>query len=250
MNLSRYLERIGFQGSIGVTADTLAQVQTAHMLTVPFENLSILAGEPIVLEEEKLYGKIVERRRGGFCYELNGLLAWALRQMGFEVRMLSAGVLRPNGVYGPEFDHMVLGVTLEEEWLVDVGFGDSFRRPLRLDGGEQGDGFSRYRLESDEAGQRVLMKNGAVGEWRAQYRFGRTPRVLGDYAEMCVWQQTSPESFFRKNRLCSLATVDGRLTLSGNRLITTQNGVKTERDISDEAEAREVLRKDFRVVME
>src|SRR5829696_2117836 len=122
MNIEAYLKRINYNGPLEPTAETLRALQVAHLLSVPFENLSIHAGEPIVLDEETLFTKIVGTRRGGFCYECNGLFAGLLRALGFEVAMLAAGVARPDGTFGPEFDHMTLIVTLEDRWLVDVGF--------------------------------------------------------------------------------------------------------------------------------
>jgi len=126
MNIDAYLERINYTGSREPTAETLRALQVAHLKTVPFENLSIHAKEPIVLEDDALFAKIVERRRGGFCYEANGSFAALLRAMGFEVVMLAAGVTNRRGGFGPKFDHMTLMVTLAERWLADVGFGDSF----------------------------------------------------------------------------------------------------------------------------
>ncbi|HEY2737608.1 MAG TPA: arylamine N-acetyltransferase, partial [Thermoanaerobaculia bacterium] len=133
MDVAAYLQRIRYRGLTAPDAETLQQLHEAHLLAVPFENLSIHRGEPIELAEEALFEKVVVRRRGGFCYELNGLFAALLRSLGFEVTMLSAGVLRANGDFSPEFDHMALLVNHEERWLVDVGFGDLFRQPLRLD---------------------------------------------------------------------------------------------------------------------
>lgn len=92
MNIEAYLERINYRGLLAPTAETLRCLQVAHLLTVPFENLSIHRKEPIVLETEALFGKIVERRRGGFCYEANGLFAALLSNLGFEVKMLAAEV--------------------------------------------------------------------------------------------------------------------------------------------------------------
>ena len=83
----------------------------AHLLAVPFENLDIHLGRPISLDQDALFGKIVTRRRGGFCYELNGLFALLLRELGFEVTLLSAGVARADGGFGPEFDHLTLLVS-------------------------------------------------------------------------------------------------------------------------------------------
>src|ERR1051325_11613732 len=136
MDVDAYLERINYNGSPHVNAEAVRAVQGAHLQRVAFENLSIHAGEPIVLNEDALYTKIVDQRRGGFCYECNGLFAGLLRAMGFDVAMLGAGVAHATGGFGPIFDHMALMVTLEERWLVDVGFGDSFLEPLRLDSRE------------------------------------------------------------------------------------------------------------------
>src|ERR1041384_8682348 len=132
MNTEAYLKRINYSGSLEPTAETLRALQVAHLLAVPFENLSIHAGEPIVLNEDALFDKIVENRRGGFCYEANGLFAGLLRALGFDVARLSAGGARREGGFGPDFDHMTLMVTLAERWLLDVGFGDSFLLTLLL----------------------------------------------------------------------------------------------------------------------
>ena len=163
MNIKAYLERINYHGLLAPTAETLRDLQVAHLLAVPFENLSIHARQPIILEDEALFTKIVERRRGGFCYEANGLFAALLRALGFDVAMLSAEVARADGGFGPDFDHMALMVTLEERWLVDVGFGDSFLEPLRLDErGEQVQGGRAYRILPD--GPYLVLMRGAMVE--------------------------------------------------------------------------------------
>ncbi|HYP54003.1 MAG TPA: arylamine N-acetyltransferase, partial [Pyrinomonadaceae bacterium] len=177
MDVEAYLRRIGYDGPRDVSADTLRRLHAAHMLSVPFENLSIHSAEPVVLEDGALFEKIVGRRRGGFCYELNGLFAALLRALGFDVSMLSAGVARPDGDFGPDFDHMALMVTLGERWLADVGFGDSFREPLRLDErGEQEDAGRVYRIVGD-GGRLVLTRRGPGGGWEPQYRFTLRPHA-------------------------------------------------------------------------
>src|SRR4051812_13200917 len=197
-------------------------------MSVPFENLSIHAGEPIVLEDEALFAKIVGRARGGFCYEDNGLFAALLRALGFEVSMLSAEVAHAEGGFSQPFDHMTLLVTLEQRWLADVGFGDSFVEPLPLDErGECVQGRHAYRIEPD--GDYLVMARRDAGddEWKAQYRFTLQPHTYADYAERCHYQQTSPESHFTRERICSRVTAGGgRATLSGMRFIETDaNGV-------------------------
>lgn len=250
MNTKAYLERINYTGSLAPTAETLRGLQLAHLSAVPFENLSIHVKEPIVLEDEALFTKIVGRRRGGFCYEANGLFAALLRELGFDVVMLSAGVANAEGGFGPDFDHMTLMVALDERWLVDVGFGDSFLEPLLLDErGEQVQGSRAYRIVPDGA-HLIMMQRDDGGEWKAQYRFTLQPHQYADYAEMCRYHQTSPQSHFTRGRICSRATRDGRITLSDLRLITTsKNGGRQERTLTSQEEYADALREHFGIVM-
>ena len=251
MDVDAYLERINYNGTREVSAETLRALQVAHLMSVPFENLSIHAGESIVLDEDALFTKIVEQRRGGFCYECNGLFAGLLRALGFDVVMLGAGVAHATGGFGPIFDHMALMVTLDERWLVDVGFGDSFFEPLRLDSrADQVQGTRSFRLV-DEDDHIVVMLRNESEEWQPQYRFKLQPYTFPDYEEMCRFHQTSPESHFTKNLVCSRATADGRITLSGMRFITTSGPqrVQDERTLSSRDEYDRVLRDEFGVVM-
>lgn len=209
----------------------------------------IHAGEPIVLEDGALFEKVVRRRRGGFCYELNGLFAALLRALGFDFAMLSAEVANGEGEFGPEFDHMALLVTLSERWLADVGFGDLFREPLRLDErAEQIQSQRAYLIEEAGDGRLILMQRSEGGEWKAQYRFHLEPHVYADYAGMSRHHQTSPESHFTQRRICSLATEEGRATLSEMRLITTKGGERQERELVDEREYAEVLHEHFGIM--
>jgi N-hydroxyarylamine O-acetyltransferase len=249
MNIDAYLKRINYSGSLEPTAETLRALQVAHLFAVPFENLSIHAGEPIVLNEDALFGKIVENRRGGFCYEANGLFASLLRALGFEVAMLSAGVATRDGGFGPDFDHMTLMVTLAERWLVDVGFGDSFLEPLLLDSrDEQVQGTRAFRIIEDNS-HLILQRRDAGGDWVPQYRFTLQPHTFADYEQMCHFHQTSPESHFTKAPLCSLATADGRITLTGLRLITTSIQQRSEHPLADRDSFDHTLRDRFGIVM-
>ena len=246
MNIKSYLERINYHGSLAPTAETLRELQVAHLLAVPFENLSIHAQEPIVLDDQALFTKIVERRRGGFCYEVNGLFAALLRELGFDVVMLSAGVANAEGSFGPDFDHMALMVSLEQRWLVDVGFGESFLEPLLLDDrSDQWQEERAYRLFDDSA-HLILARNNNAPEWENQYGFTLRPHEYADYAEMCLYHQTSPESHFTRARICTRATREGRLTLSGMRFITTsRNGGRRERTLVSQEECADILRDHF-----
>ena len=257
MDRRAYLNRIGYNGPLAVDADTLRQLQVAHLLTVPFENLSIHVGEPIVLDNDALFEKIVARRRGGFCYELNGLFAWLLRDLGFDVTMIAAEVMNGQGQYGEPFDHMALLVRLcpersrrvDEPWLVDVGFGESFIDPLRLaiDVVQEQSGKS-YRIEGVESRLEVRQRD-RESDWRTMYRFDLRPFEFRDYAAMCRYHQTSPDSPFTQRHLCSLATPDGRVTLAGWRLITTTGGRREERALVDERECAQVLAQTFGITL-
>ena len=251
MNVDAYLKRINYDGPREVSAETLRALQVAHLMSVPFENLSIHAGEPIVLDQDALFTKIVEQRRGGFCYECNGLFAGLLSALGFNVVMLGAGVAHATGGFGPIFDHMTLMVTLDERWLVDVGFGESFVEPLLLDSrSDQVQATRSFRL-ADEDDHVVLMVRNDGEDWQPQYRFTLQPYTFPDYEAMCRFHQTSPESHFTKNVVCSRATADGRITLSGMRYITTSGPqrVRDERTLSSREEYDRVLRDEFGVVM-
>ena len=237
MDASAYLERIRYRGSLEPTAATLRALHVAHLLAVPFENLSIHRGEPIVLDERALFEKIVTRRRGGFCYELNGLFAALLRELGFDVMMLSAGVMGASGEFGPDFDHMTLLVRggAGKSWLADVGFGDSFRAPLRLVADEpQLQGRDRWQLSRDASGRWLLTRKAGASQPRPQYRFTTAPRRMADYEGMCLYHQTSPDSPFTRQRLCTIATEDGRLTLTGTRLVRTRGTERSEEAVPDE----------------
>src|SRR5687767_7113877 len=250
MDFDAYLQRINYRGTRTPTAETLRQLHVAHLIAVPFENLSIHSGQPIVLTDDALFEKIVRRRRGGFCYELNGLFSALLRSLGFSVDMLSAGVANKEGTFGPDFDHMVLMVKLEERWLADVGFGDSFLEPLLLDSREeQIQGERAYHIVAH--GDRLVMRQRQKGgEWENQYRFTLQPYNYADYAEMCHFHQTSPESHFTQGRLCSRATPEGRITVSGTRFITTKkSGEREERLLANEDEYVSSLREDFGIVL-
>jgi N-hydroxyarylamine O-acetyltransferase len=226
----------------------LRALHVAHLRSVPFENLSIHAGEPIVLEDQALFTKIVERQRGGFCYEANGLFAALLRALGFDVSMLSAEVAREGGSYSPPFDHMALMITLEERWLADVGFGDSFLEPLLLDEEhEQPQPPDAFRIDRN-GDYRIVMRREA-DEWKPNYRFALQPYAYADFAEMCRYHQTSPASHFTQKRICSRATETGRITLSDMRLIETIDKQREEKTLASQTEYDLVLRQRFGIVM-
>jgi N-hydroxyarylamine O-acetyltransferase len=248
--MSDYLQRIGYTGSRQPTAETLLNLHRAHMLSVPFENLDISLGRKILCEEDSFLRKIVEQRRGGFCYELNGAFAALLRELGFKVTLLSARVPREDGSSSPEFDHLALRVDLEGPWLADVGFGDLSTGPLRLNaGGEQEQDGRRFRIV-EQRGRLQLDRTEPDDGWRRQYSFTLLPRRLDEFAPMCHFHQTSPKSPFTRKKVCSMATPDGRITVSDRRLIITRNHEKKERLLDSEDEWKSALAEYFGVILD
>jgi N-hydroxyarylamine O-acetyltransferase len=247
VNLGAYLDRIRFARPLRPDFDTLRALHRAHLLAVPFENLDIHLGRPIDLSLDRLYDKIVRRRRGGFCYELNGLFAWALAEIGFWVQLHSARVFEGEAL-GPDFDHLALQVHAGRAVLADVGFGDCFLEPLQLEeGAESQQQGMTYRMEQGDGTWTLWRRAG--GPWEPQYVFSLMPRRLSEFSEMCAYHQTSPASSFTRKRVCSLATATGRVTMSDMRLIETENGVRRERDVADEAERSALLRERFGIIV-
>jgi N-hydroxyarylamine O-acetyltransferase len=245
MDVDAYLARIGYCGSRAPFVETLRALHRAHLEAVPFENLDIHLGRPIVLGEEVLYDKIVRHWRGGFCYELNGLFAALLRCLGFAVTPLSARVVDEAGEVGPEFDHMILKVELGEPWLADVGFGDGFSEPLRLDepGTQIRDG-TDFRV-SPRGADWLVGRREPAGCWQDRYRFSLMPRRLEDFATMCRYHQTSPASHFTQGRICSRRMADGLVTLTDDRLIVTRAAGRRESRVDGEQAFRMALDKWF-----
>jgi N-hydroxyarylamine O-acetyltransferase len=215
------------------------------MHSVPFENLDIPLGRPIVLSLPSLFDKIVRRRRGGFCYELNGLFAWLLQEIGFHVQMLSGRVFN-GSVPGPEFDHMILLVDAGEKLLADVGFGDSFIEPLLFKDEVRDLPGDTFRL-SQEGDDWVVYRQKPAADWEPQYAFSLQPRRLDEFRTMCEYHQTSPNSSFTSKSICSLATQDGRVTLSNDRFIVTFKGRRQEHTVATTQAYRDLLRVHFRL---
>jgi N-hydroxyarylamine O-acetyltransferase len=255
LDVGAYLSRIGFEGTRDPSAAALRELHRAHLYAVPFENLDIHIGRTIVLDEPTIVRKVVGEGRGGFCYELNGAFAALLEAMGFGVGRLAAGVMGEGG-FGPPFDHLLLEVTAVDDprpWLVDVGFGDGFVEPLRLEEGvDQHQDNGTYRIApGDDPGVFVLWRrSGADARPEPQYRFARNPHRLIEYAEMCRFHQTSPDSHFTRQRVCSRATPEGRITLSEHALIVTSGGERTVRRIRGDAAYRAALREHFGIAID
>lgn len=247
MDVGRYLERIGadWPTAASPTLDRLATLQQRHLLSVPFENLDIVAGRPITLDRGAFFEKVVGRGRGGFCYELNGLFAWLLDTLGFDVRLVEGRVLEDHG-FTPRFAHAAVLVDIGADgppasrdgwYLADVGFGRFARQPLPLTGEPRSDVGGTYRVRAlgdggFEARRRPPAGDGVEpGDWTVAYQFTPDARDLGDFEEGLAWNLNSPDSAFTGRVLCTQATESGRVTLSTRGLTVTEDGEKTTREV-------------------
>lgn len=227
--LQQYLARLGFDQPPARDEHGLRALHRAHLRSVPFENLDIHLGRPIQLDHDHLMAKLLDRNRGGYCYELNGAFASLLTTLGFDVDLLEAQVFGENA-FGMRFDHACLRVKLDVPWLADVGFGASFEYPIL---------FQTDIEQHDPAGVfRVVERSGGsfdIDENRTPlYRLSITPRALDEFAEANLFQQSSRKSHFTHNTICSLATERGRVTVRGLRLIETVNDERNETELAPE----------------
>jgi N-hydroxyarylamine O-acetyltransferase len=245
METAALLSRIDYRGALTRDEEVLRSLHRAFLTAVPFENLDIHLGRRIVLDETAFLDKIATRRRGGFCYELNGLFAALLRKLGFTVTMLAARVISAPGEPGREFAHLLLRVDLQQPWLADVGFGEWFVEPIRFEPGRE------QEIDGEQYGviavqdRFVIERRPADGDWMPRQSFSLIPRVLGDFAAMCDDFQVNPESFFRQRRLCTRKTHEGRITLSDDRLIETRAGDRRESILKDGSTYGDALRTHF-----
>ncbi|HEX5202724.1 MAG TPA: arylamine N-acetyltransferase [Actinoplanes sp.] len=238
MNVDAYLERIGADRTTG-----LRDLHRLHQEKIPFENLSIHLGERIGLEPDDLFRKIVESRRGGFCYELNGAFALVLTALGHDVTRLAA---RVNGGdrLGPPFDHLTLLV--DDMWLVDVGFGAHSTYPLNFRAREpQPDPGGLFTVVPSQDGDVDVVKDG-----RLAYRVEMKKRDLPDFVPTCWWQQTSPESHFTRSTVCTRLDGDARLTISGRKFIRTKGDSRTEQALPADDELLAAYRESFGITLD
>lgn len=241
MRLTAYLDRIGYNGSVRPDLPTLIALHRAHLLAIPYENLDIHLGRPLALDEEHFFAKLVEARRGGWCYEMNGLFAWALRQIGFAVDLLAGTVNRAAQGDGAQGNHLVLLVRLERPYLADVGFGNGFLEPLPLQPGTYRQGYRSFSLSV--AGDRWHYQPGV--EDGPGYDFTLAPHRIADFADQCHRQQTSPASGFVRTTVCHRLTPEAVVSLRGVVLsVATARGVE-QRELADAGEYRATLEQRF-----
>ncbi len=235
--LSLYLERIGFTGTAALNQNTLFRLQSRHLLTVPYENLDIMRGVPLSLDADALFEKIVLRRRGGYCFELNALFSWLLKTVGFTVKNYMARFLRDEPEI-PMRRHRVLRVTCgSEDYLCDVGVGGMIpRRPIPLYDGVVSKQHGReYKLELEPFLGYVLYEL-KEDEWRRLYSFTEEEQLEKDYIAPSFYCEKYPDSYFRQFDMVHIFTEDGRKSVEGRELrIFAPEGVTVYEPATEQA---------------
>jgi N-hydroxyarylamine O-acetyltransferase len=272
-SLPAYLYRIGYTGATEPTLEVLRAVHRQHLLSIPYENLDIHLGRTLSLGLDAIYDKLVVRKRGGWCYEMNGLLAWALREMGFDVTLLGGTVGRDALGALAEGNHLVLLVKLDQPYIADAGFGNGLLEPLPLVTGEHAQRGFVFRLSQDNpppappngrgdgstplplgretslwevgGGQNSRWhfhnhKHGGVG-----FDFTLAPHSMSDFSARCTWLQTAPESGFVRVAVCHRWRDDGIHSLRGAVLRHTTPTGMVDRVIDTQADYRHTLRQVF-----
>jgi N-hydroxyarylamine O-acetyltransferase len=215
-----YLDRIGITVSpTTITTDlaTLTELMQAHLRSVPFENLDVFHQRPVRTDLDWSIPKLVEHRRGGWCFELNGAFGALLASLGFEIRLLGAAVLLggPNST----INHLCLEVMLDEPWLVDVGFGDTFIKPLALNtAAEQDGGNGWYQFIASPIGTTLARLIDGVPA--AHYRFKRVAHRLSDFDSASDALAADEGGSFRTGQIVTrlLDESGARVTLTPDRL--------------------------------
>ncbi len=237
--IKKTLTRIGLDANADLTptAELLAAIQYAFCTTVPYENIDILRGIPLSLEEADLYDKIVTRHRGGYCFEINGFLGMLLRALGFGVSDYMARYLRGETAV-PMRRHRILVVTAEDgsEWICDAGIGQAaFKYPLPFRCGVVAEMCGEvYRVEEAlDPLYGYVIADLHKGEWRRFYGFTLEPQLNIDYIMPSFWCEKHPDSPFTSAYMLSIKTETGRMTLDGNVFRIFDGDSVTEKTLSD-----------------
>ncbi|MGO4447008.1 arylamine N-acetyltransferase [Mycobacterium sp. 2YAF39] len=232
-DLAAYFDRVGYTGQAAADLETLHAIVAAHNGAIPFENLDPVMGIPVAdLGVLALTDKLVHRRRGGYCYEQNGVMGYVLAELGFGVERLGGRVVWMNTSGDlPAQTHEALSVTVpgaDERWLVDVGFGgQTLSSPIRLEVGTiQPTRHEPYRVLHHSDG--YVLQAQIRDEWQALYTFSSRPIPQIDREVGSWYVSTHPRSGFVTGLSVALVTGDARWNLRGRNLAIHSSG-DTER---------------------
>lgn len=233
MDVDPYLARLGLSGPVEPDLAGLERLQRSHLTAVPFENLDVYGQREVRTDDPWTVSKVVDRRRGGWCFELNGAFGFLLEKLGYEVRRLAAHVLMTGSV-SPMPTHLTLLVHLDRPYLVDVGFGDSFIRPLPLDSeGPHDGGTGSYGFEFDDEST-TLISWEDDGSVMHEYRFDQTPRSAADFEKASTYLRTTPGLPWTQSRFATRLLEGGpdRVTLLSELIKFRRDGIWEEHPVA------------------
>lgn len=245
-DLDAYLARIGYDGPRTVSQETLAAIHKSHAFSIPYENIDVYLGRPVDQDIVRIFDKIVRSGRGGWCYELNGLLGWALGELGFSVTRHCSGVMSAERGESAMGNHLALSVDLDGRWLVDTGLGDGLATPIPWREGRFRQGTRMVRLEH-LSGNRWRYHN-HEGAMPPDYDLDLEPGDEARLAAVCADLQSDPTSIFRQNLICQRMSAAGTWMLLG-RMLFFKGAVPTQHLIESENELMEVLTARFGITL-
>lgn len=248
LNLEAYFNRINYTGRTDVSYETLYELHLAHALSVPFENLDIHNNKPISLDIESLYKKIVENKKGGYCYEMNSLFSFVLKKLGFQVTDLLARMTKDGVNYGGKSHQIILVELVGKKYLADVGCGvNGIVAPLLLEEGVEQQQFSyKYRIKIDEEYGYVLQFKVGDEDYKSLYSFIPDHRCYPmDFIMANHFSSTYPASLYATKKFCTIPTKEGRITLTDEHLKILNNGKLTETKVESAEEFNRLLKKYF-----
>jgi N-hydroxyarylamine O-acetyltransferase len=230
LSLSNYLARIGFEGEPHADLETLRRIHRLHLEAIPYENLDVQLGRTVGFDVDAIYRKLVLSPRGGWCYEMNGLMAWALERIGFNVTRLAGAVVRDKVGDESIGAHLALCVQLEAPYLVDVGFGDGLIEPTPIKVGSVRQDEFDFRLEPVDGSWWRFHNQPHGGAPSFDFQVAEAPKERLE--RRCEWLQSAPESPFVQNAVCQRYR-KGELAALRGRSIKIVRGIEVEKRTID-----------------
>src|SRR5690606_18640748 len=227
--LTAYMTRVAYDGPRTPTVGTLRALHRAHLMAIPYENLDIHLGRALTLDRQAMFAKLVDDTRGGWCFEMNGTFGWVLESIGFAVRYVAGAVRRADRGASALDSHLVLIVTVDRPYIVDVGFGDGFFEPLPLEPGR----YRQHRLEFgvSREGDWWRVHNQEHGG-ADSYDFTLEPRSIDSFGDKCQELQMAADSSFVRATVCARYERHGLVVLRGAVLREVRSGALTVREIA------------------
>lgn len=251
MKLDNYLRRIDYRQIPKNNLQTLNELHKKHVFAIPFEDLDIHLKKPLKVDVDSLYQKVIIEKRGGFCYELNFLFYNLLKEIGFDCQIISSRLYDKRENLGSQFDHLSISVKIEQEnFLVDVGYGSLFFEPMKIptkinEDYIRADRDMIYKIEKIDETNYILSESKNGKRFRKTYTFDTTSREISDFYEQIHFKQHSEESYFVKNRICTIPTEEGRMTLFNTKFIKTTGEQRQEYTIQNDEEFYQIVKEEF-----